>query len=236
MIITTQINDTSSPALRQLVLDVRNAQAIARAGGRGVANLLRDHFARLEESNPNRRGYARTHFWSKVRGTVNEPVEVNPNTVSVNITSTEIAQKVFGGEIKPKPGHKYLTLPAHPDAYGRRAREFPGLHFGFAVNDGGFLAPALLGQRGVVTNIEQSTRGKKKFKATSTEIGETPLFWLVKRVRQTPMPGALPTEAALTRSATLGAEDWAANLTARANTAAAQKNNGPDPSPPAPGN
>lgn len=208
--------DTMSPSLAGLVQDMRNATAAATAGGRGVANRLRDHFALLEQTNPNRRGFPRQHFWADVRGTVTQPRETAPGTVQADVTHLAIRQKVSGGEIKPTPGHKYLTIPEHPDAYGRRAREL-NLRFGMAMDpELGVLRPALVAQRGTATLIERSTRGKKKFKAIGQEIALMPIYWLVKRVKQAPMPGALPSDQDLQAAALAGAEEWAAAITARA--------------------
>jgi hypothetical protein len=207
--------DTMSSSLAGLVQDVRNATAAARAGGRGVANRLRDHFARLEQTQPNRRGFPRTHFWAGVRGSVSNPVDTASGTVGVEIAHQSIRQKVYGGEIKPGAGKKYLTIPAHWESYGKRAREFSNLQFAY-VDDEGIMRPALVAQRGTATIIERATRGKKKFKAVAEKFALTPIYWLVKRVRQSPTPGAVPSDAELQAAAMQGAEEWAAAITARA--------------------
>lgn len=184
------------------------------AAGRGVANRLRDHFGRLESTQPNRRGWPRQHFWSDVRGTVSQPIDDGAMT-TVGIGHVAIRQKLLGGDILPRKPGGFLTIPAHPDAYGHRAREFSNLKVAMARDESGRLRPALVAMRGVSTLIEPSKGKKKKWRAVGQEVALQPLFWLVRAVKQAPMPGALPTEDELAQSAVHGAEQWLNSRTAK---------------------
>lgn len=209
------IRDGASPTLRLLIADVRNAASASKAAARGVANKLRSHFRNLDAERPNKRGFDRLHFWSQVRRSVGNPVQVG-DMASVTIAHVAFRQKLDGGTIRPGPGKQFLTIPEHPDAYGKRAREFSGLNFAYAEDpeNPGTVRPALVAQRAVSTLIRFA---KKKFKAVASELGLTPMYWLVRQVTQRPTPGALPTEQELQDATLFGAEEWARNITARAN-------------------
>jgi hypothetical protein len=209
------LRDGASPTLKLLINDVRNAAPAAKAAARGVANKLRDNFALLETERPNRRGFPRQHFWSQVRKSVGNPVQEG-NAASVTVAHVAFRQKLEGGTIKPGPGKEYLTIPEHPDAYGKRAREFSSLQFAFVEdpNNPGTVRPALVAPRAVSTLIQF---GKKKAKAVASELGVVPLYWLVREVKQAPTPGALPTDAEMLAAALSGADEWAKNVFARIN-------------------
>lgn len=209
------LRDGASPTLKLLINEVRNVPAASKAAARGVANKLRDHFATLETERPNKMGYPRQHFWSQIRKSVGNPVQEG-NAASVTVAHVAFRQKLEGGTIKPGPGKEYLTIPAHPDAYGKRAREFSALQFAFAEdpNNPGTVRPALIAQRAISTLIQF---GKKKAKAVASELGVLPLYWLVREVKQAPTPGALPPDEELQQAAIGGADEWAKNVFARIN-------------------
>ena len=208
--------DQASPALQQLLADVRNTKPMLTAASRGLANLLRDHFAEMDATRPNRMGWDRQHFWSDVRGTVQNPV-IFADQASVSIDHVAFRQKLEGGEIVPVHG-EFLTIPALDESYGKRAREFSDLKFGFAPDpETGDLRPALVAQRGTATYIQRGPRAKK-YKAVAEEVGLVALFWLVRRVVQAATPGALPTEEEMLAAALAGAEEWAAAIIAQPNS------------------
>ncbi len=222
MRIGATFNDQASPQLRELAADVKRATPIAIAGGRGVANKLRDHFVLLDEK-PNRLGGRRTHFWTGVRGSVQQPTPVAPGVAFVAITNEAIRQKVEGGKIRAgtrTPGAKRIPIPATPEAYGKSPREFANLQLRMFRKRDGTLGMALFALRGVASNITLKRHGKS-YKAESENIGMVPMFWLVKEVNQLPTPNALPSQAELDAAAQLGAQEYADNLTARANKGAA---------------
>lgn len=65
--------------------------------------------------------------------------------------------------VKPKSGSKYLTIPVHPDAYGRRAREIADL---FVMNRGGGKTPVLA--RRVEGQKDQALRASPRARRLTT--------------------------------------------------------------------
>ena len=98
---------------------------------------------------------------------------ITSNGVEVAINHVGIAQRYFGGTIKPV-NKKRLTIPADADAYGRRAREFGKLDMVF-------------GRKGVV-GLAKPRRGKAKRGQRAGKI----LYWLVKSVTQEADKTVLP--------------------------------------------
>ena len=209
------LKDGASPTLKLLSNEVENVPMAIKAGARGVANKLRDHFAELEAEHPNKMGWPRQHFWADVRRSVGNPVQEG-DVATVTIAHFAFRQKLEGGTIRPKADKEYLTIPAHPDAYGKRAGEFTNLEFAYVENPAnpGTVRPALVAMRAVSTAIEF---GRKKARAVSQELGLLPLYWLVREVTQSPMPGALPSDADLQQALISGANEWANNVFARIN-------------------
>jgi hypothetical protein len=209
-----KLTENVSPTVAAMIADMRNKGAITAASA-GVQNELKDFYAGLEQTRPNKMGYPRQHFWADVRGTVQRPEVTTPQTASVSITHLAIRQRIEGGYIRPGPGKDYLTLPANEKAYGHRAREFSFLRFGFAENRYGHLAPALIAtERSDLSFGRKRKDGTKKI--TGTPRGEEVFYWLVKQVYQPADPGALPATAQLVAAAVRGANEWAADMQARA--------------------
>ena len=175
-----------------------NKRPMLAAMGRGVGNLLRRHFAKLETGRPNKQGWPRTHFWREVLGSVQNPV-VTADTASVAINHVAMAQRYFGGEIRPFR-RQWLTIAASPESYGKVAPDFSDLEFGMAVNPFGRLQRAL--GRGRDTHTEAD--------GSRTSILRDPLFWLTKRVNQKPDPTTLPTDAELSAAAADAGENYLA--------------------------
>ena len=209
------LKDGASPTLKLLINDVANIPAASKAGARGVANKLRDHFAQLEADHPNKMRWPRQHFWADVRRSVGNPVQEG-DVSTVTIAHFAFRQKLEGGTIRPGADKEYLTIPAHPDAYGKRAGEFTNLEFAYVENPAnpGTVRPALVAMRAVSTAIEF---GRKKARAISQALDLLPLYWLVREVTQSPMPGALPPDGELLQAMLNGADEWAKNILARIN-------------------
>jgi len=181
--ISIQIRDSATPALQKLRAEycTRGAQKVmARAG----TNLVQQHLRGLDRTRRNELGGKRSHFYSSAaRGTNYLLAE---DGIHVQISSIGIAQRYFGGTITPVKG-KFLTIPADPRAYGRRAREFPDLYARFPKKHGtgvGYLYIA----------------GPKR--------QLTILYWLVKSVTQRPDPGVLPATNDLGSAMTGAAERY----------------------------
>lgn len=111
----------------RLQKDIRQP-GIRRVMGRALANVLREHFTRLDSERSNSLGGKRTHFYGRARRSVQQPELEGGDGVKVSITQPGVAQRYYGGEIKPRTA-KALTIPVHPMAYGKRAGEFSDLSY-----------------------------------------------------------------------------------------------------------
>jgi hypothetical protein len=198
------ITDTATLALEQLLQKVQQTELWTEAIGRRTSETLRQHFSELNRRNANRRGYPRQNFWNQVRDSVSFQPGAS-GEADLTVTQPGFAARLHGGEIRPRSG-KYLTIPAHRNSYGRRAREFLNLQFGFAADERGRMRPALLERR-----REPSLRRGRK--AGMPRPQRSPLYWLVEQVRLTPLPNALPSDATLQQSADSSAEELTAELT-----------------------
>jgi hypothetical protein len=175
---------------------LRMAQAMQRpevrmVAARGARNKLQDHFQDLQTHRRNKRGWRRQNFWGQVRRSVQAPTPAG-DLVLISINHVGIAQRYFGGEIRPR-NVDHLTLPAQEKAYGKRAGEFDNLEFGLAPDPerNMQLRPALIESR--ATEIR---RTKKGYKAVRSRIGGV-MYWLTRRVVQQEDPTVLPTDREL---------------------------------------
>ena len=97
-----------------------------------------------------------------------------------------VAQKYYGGVIKPGPGKKALAIPVNAAAYGRLARGFKGLKL---VRSG-----KGSNRSAVLVAIGEAKNGQKR------AVGEV-MFILVKQVVQKADPHTLPSDSALLSAA-----------------------------------
>jgi hypothetical protein len=168
-----------TPEVRAAALAIGKPTALTRVMARQARNDLRAHFAQRHRENPNKLGGARSGFWLQVRGSVQQPVLLGKTSAVVVVEDPRLAQRVYGGVIKPKRA-KVLTIPVHPQAYNRRARTIEGLVYipmsrGETV--GLLVMPASGGGLGeVYYALRKSVRQRADFKAL-------PNFgWLQSRV------------------------------------------------------
>lgn len=180
-----------------------NMAAVAKVGGRAGANKLREYFFSLDKSRANQLGGARTHFYSQVARSVQQP-QLSDDGAKISINHIGAAQRYFGGVIEAK-NSKYLTIPARKEAYGKRAREFNDLE-------------VLWGKRGPIALVQrqqtQITKGQRGKKDTHQKVGSLVLFWLVRRVVQKADPTVLPPEDELEDAVAQGIRDYLGTLTA----------------------
>lgn len=135
--------------------------------GRAAVNLIRRHLFTLNGERANSLGGRRTSFYAGAGRATS--FAVRGDTVVVSINQRGIAQRYFGGTIRPKT-KKFLTIPAHPDAHGKRAGEFGALELVF-------------GAQGQAIGLARREPGRA--------FGEI-LFRLVRSVTQRPDPTVLP--------------------------------------------
>lgn len=164
-------SDTATPALAATVRGLAPA-SLGAVVGRAGRNAVREHlFAR--DGQGNTLGGRRTHFFGQAARATN--CTMQGDTVVVSIDHVGIAQRYFGGTIRPKSA-KFLTIPVHPAAYGKRAREFSDLE-------------VIFGAGGQPVALARKARGRHAF-------GEI-YYRLVRSVTQAPDPSVLPSDAQL---------------------------------------
>lgn len=175
---------------------------VRRVMGRAIATALRKHFTKLDRTRANKLGGTRTHFWGQVRRSVQQPQLLAGDGVMVSINHVGIALQYFGtadmpgGVMRPKNAN-FLTIPVHPEAHGRRAREFDDLEPIFFDDGTGVLA--------------------RPHSESKSGIGEV-YYRLTKKVRIKGDPSVLPAEEDLQAEAFTAGEEHVRTLIARENS------------------
>lgn len=200
--LTIFIQEDATGRLRRMAADL-TAQEVSMVAGRAVANLLRAHFRGLEQ-RPQKDGWwkrlnpgqwPKTHFWSQVRNSTQNPQHDGPDGAVVSINHVGFAQRLRGGPISARKS-KFLTIPVHPQAYGKRAREMD-LHFSRYDPDTGQFGsgPALVlvvGAGGLTR--ARTVKGQVKQVAVKGVKAGDIMFCLVREVSQPADPSVLPAD------------------------------------------
>lgn len=151
--------------------------------GRSATNTIRTHLFGVNNSRPNKLGGRRTNYYGQAARSTQ--FQMQGDTVVVSINQIGIAQRYFGGTIKPKTA-KFLAIPVHPAAHGKRPREFD---LEVVFGEGG-RPIALATKKTSDVRLRQTKRGKVT-RSNVTRFGEI-MFRLVKSVTQQPDPTVLP--------------------------------------------
>lgn len=128
------ITDTATPALAALAgrLLPGRRRPLLNVLGRTAEKSLRRHFRSRQADSPNRMGWERQNFWSRLaKATAYDPARTTEDGKAyVVIADGAINAKVFGGTWGAKQS-KYLAIPLQEEVYGVRpsANTIPGLHF-----------------------------------------------------------------------------------------------------------
>ena len=117
------IDDKVTPGLNK-VRSATQRQRLYRIAGYAAAQVLKEHFYRLDRERPNKLGGRRTHYYAGA----GDSVHYTPVKQGVIVTATQIGLRLHyqGGTVRPARA-KALTIPINPQAYGKRAREFDDL-------------------------------------------------------------------------------------------------------------
>lgn len=168
----------------QSYLTSDDAKSVAARAG---VNLTRAHLFKLDGERGNKSGGSRSHFYAAAARSVHSSIE--SRGVAIIISKTGIAQRLFGGKIKPVKG-RFLAIPNRttPEAYGRRPREFDNLEVLYGKN-----GPFALAER-AATHLQAAAKGSAKGRRVPRKI----FFWLVDEVEQDPDPSVLPSDDELT--------------------------------------
>lgn len=188
--VTITIN-TAGALLDRLQTAAQNA-GIALVGARAVAQLTKDHLVQLDQERHKDGG---RHYYLQAARSVTARAG-GTGLALVTVTQTGFNQRLHGGPIVPGPGKQYLTIPAAPESYGKRAGEFKNeLHFALALDENGSLRPALVRRASTAFSFVRRKQkdGSVKVSVKPGELREGKvLFWLVRRVNQRPDPSVLP--------------------------------------------
>src|SRR5262245_56863384 len=122
MSVSIDITDKVTPMLNRVGAGLRTG-ALENVMGRAGANAVQNHFFTLN-TKPNQLGGRRTNFWAAAAKSTSYTSA--PGEVTINVNKQGVRQQYQGGTIKPVR-RKYLTIPAAPEAHGRRASEFSNL-------------------------------------------------------------------------------------------------------------
>lgn len=178
--------NTAGPAARRVSRVIAPAR-LNPVIGRSVNNTVREHLFGLNQTRPNQLGGRRTNFYAQAARATNFKV-ISDSEILVSIPQVGIAQRFFGGTIKPK-GKKYLTIPAHPSAHGKRAGEFADLRFAIVPGKG----PALVLKTAIKA---KRVKGDNTLSYTGGDL--VVMFWLRRSITQKPDPTVLPYEELMT--------------------------------------
>lgn len=129
------------------------------AMGAGMRSLVSDHLVALN-AKPNKNNWPKTNFYAEAAESLYTQT-AGDNAVEVVIPKTGMAQRFYGGAIYPV-NVSALTIPMNALAYGKSAREFPGLVF-LPIRTGnpmtiGILFLAVNGGRGRMKAIADKER------------------------------------------------------------------------------
>lgn len=175
--------DTGTETLERLSRALKNTEALNKVIAQENATLFEDHFRAIGAKEKNKFGRPST-FWSRMIGETKPIFSKSLCAIQMN---RAIAQRYFGGPIRPTGGRKFLTIPVSKEAYGKSARSFHGL-FVFRYGDVGKNGSAFLAKsnRKVVLSTNSGPQKKERI---------TLLYQLLARVIQKKNPSILPTDS-----------------------------------------
>jgi hypothetical protein len=83
---------------------------------RAMTNTLVKHFRSKDRSEPNAKGWTRSHWWNRVATSVTSRIEGESAVADIREPGVLLHWK--GGTVKPKNGHKALAIPADSSVQG----------------------------------------------------------------------------------------------------------------------
>lgn len=194
-------NDAATPTLNDVLgaLKVGSKQHLVlqkRIAGR-LETLTKNHIrkaALTRHKTASRLGANPTNYLAKKAETVE--TEVKGNGLLWLTVYGDIFRRVDGAVEVVARRKKWLTIPGHAEAYGRRARELDGLTF-----------IKLKGDKAALLKLPVEG-GKKIFPKTKEEWKAAVRYWLKKGVTLPQDRGLLPTEDDYLKAMDEGAEDY----------------------------
>lgn len=197
MTLQVAIDENVSEPLRRL-LDLNGATGYKIAGV-GVLEAVRDHLVQRDQL-PNSKGWPKTHFHDRARQQTF--LRTTNFEATVHIALVGFATYVTGKPETIKPvNSKYLTIPARPEAYGRRAREFSDLVFRMVPSERGGIAPALVRAEQTAFSFGRRKKDGTRSVGSIRELGGEVFYWLARSVHPKPHPDAVPSREKLQEAA-----------------------------------
>jgi hypothetical protein len=184
---------------------VPQARAVMARAGAGV---VRDHLS-AKNLLPNKYGYPKTNFYGQAARSVSSGVE--GDDINIDITGpVGFRQRLKGGTIRPK-NVKFLTMPAAPEAYGKRAREFSNLKFAIVFDPKIQKSrPALVTTESTQFKLGQRRKDGSRKVTVLGEVGGGVMYWLLRSATQSPDPTVLPTTQLLVQVIITQTNSWLA--------------------------
>lgn len=192
MAITVDIRDNVSASLKSMAAALTPAR-LNPAIGRAEVILFQKWFQTLPS---NKQGFPTTGFWPAAARATN--FNLLGDGVVVSVSKQGVRQRYHGGTIKPTGGRKYLTIPARPEAYGKRAGEFNNLVLAFRREGGQVHAFALVEARATTVNLKEKRRKGATVSDYARSTGGGVMFWLVKSVTQKADRNIIPDDDRIT--------------------------------------
>jgi hypothetical protein len=123
--------DLATPALDAVRGQLTHAKSDPVIG-RAVRQSFKDWFEDLNRTRgPSVAGGTRTGFYGQAARATD--FTLNPTGVTIGVSKVGIAQRYFGGEIRPV-NRSYLAIPIRPEAYGHVPADFENLEVVFGAN------------------------------------------------------------------------------------------------------
>lgn len=209
-LIGATIKIEGTPGLARLRKRLTDPKAALQVAGRAGRNTMVRHLRAYNRAHPNKLGGKRTNFYALAAAATSfQFLENSGRGGAVEVSSSAIGLALRyhgtgglpGGVLRPLSG-KYLTMPAAPEAHGKRAREFDDLDFGFAWDVRlGRMRPALVRKNGGLAPAGRRRKGAGEARPVALPFGPgtrantgDPIFWLLRSSRMVGDPTVLPAE------------------------------------------
>lgn len=194
---------------------IADPKALLNVAGRAGRNVTQKHLREKNRTSPNKIGGKRTNYYAKAADAVNYRI-LNDDAVIVSINQIGIALRFHGtaglpgGRLRPVSA-EFLTIPAAPEAHGRRAREFSDLQVGWAFD------PKLGRERMALVRREATllVYKRRKVDGVSRRValpgakqGGEAVFWLQRSVKMAGDDTVLPDETTLIERVVAAVEEY----------------------------
>lgn len=180
--VTVHLDDTVTPALKFLVEDLTDLTPLNKRIADAAEVVTREHIlfraAPTRHKTADRLGAQPTGYLTRRGNAIESASDAEGATITLG-GAPEIFARVEGPVTITPVSSKYLTIPASPQAYGRRAREMQGLK------------PIRLGRS--LALVEESDSGSP-IKGDKSGRRIVVHYWLKESVTLPQDRGLLPTE------------------------------------------